>query len=302
MAEKKYVDKDGLSYFWQKIKNKIDNKVDKVDGKGLSTNDYTVDEKIKLTNIEDGANKTIVDSELSSTSENPVQNKVVNTAIGNKVDKVTGKGLSANDFTNDLKTKLDGIATGANKTTVDTALSASSTNPVQNKVINTALGKKVDKVNGKQLSTEDFTTALRTKLANQVDDPTNTFVSSVVVDGVSQDVTRGQATIDLSDYARKADVAGAINYQGSVTAELIPTPTVAGKATMLNVSEEFTSTTAFTDGGGKTYPAGTNIVVIDDNGTLKWDVMSGFVDLSPFQKSSELKAVTNNEIDTIVAS
>lgn len=40
------------------------------------------------------------------------------------------------------KTKLDGIATGANKTTVDTALSSTSTNPVQNKVINTALSGK----------------------------------------------------------------------------------------------------------------------------------------------------------------
>lgn len=40
------------------------------------------------------------------------------------------------------KTKLNGIATGANKITVDTALSSSSTNPVQNKVINTALAGK----------------------------------------------------------------------------------------------------------------------------------------------------------------
>lgn len=34
--------------------------------------------------------------------------------LNKKVDKVTGKGLSANDFTNDLKTKLDGIEAGAN--------------------------------------------------------------------------------------------------------------------------------------------------------------------------------------------
>jgi hypothetical protein len=33
--------------------------------------------------------------------------------LANKVDKVTGKGLSTNDFTNTLKTKLDGIADGA---------------------------------------------------------------------------------------------------------------------------------------------------------------------------------------------
>lgn len=37
----------------------------------------TAEEKNKLNNIEDEANKTIVDSELSSTSQNPVQNKVV---------------------------------------------------------------------------------------------------------------------------------------------------------------------------------------------------------------------------------
>ncbi len=41
------------------------------------------------------------------------------------------------------KKKLDGIATGANKTTVDSALSSTSTNPVQNKVINSALNQKM---------------------------------------------------------------------------------------------------------------------------------------------------------------
>lgn len=53
----------------------------------------------------------------------------------NKVDKVSGKGLSANDYTTAEKTKLAGIATGANKITIDSALSSNSTNPVQNKII-----------------------------------------------------------------------------------------------------------------------------------------------------------------------
>ena len=90
-------------------------------------------DKTKLNGIADGANKTIVDSAFSSTSTNPVQNKVVNTAISNlntlvgdtsvasqisnavanKVDKVDGKGLSTNDYTTDEKNKLSGIATGA---------------------------------------------------------------------------------------------------------------------------------------------------------------------------------------------
>ena len=39
------------------------------------------------------------------------------------------------------KAKLDGIATGANKTTVDSSLSTTSTNPVQNKVINSSFSR-----------------------------------------------------------------------------------------------------------------------------------------------------------------
>lgn len=43
---------------------------------------------------------TTIDNALSSTSENPVQNKIINSALSNKVDKITGKGLSTNDYTN----------------------------------------------------------------------------------------------------------------------------------------------------------------------------------------------------------
>ena len=41
------------------------------------------------------------------------QNTMNSELYSTKVDKVTGKGLSENDFTNALKAKLDGIATGA---------------------------------------------------------------------------------------------------------------------------------------------------------------------------------------------
>ena len=43
------------------------------------------------------------------------------------------------------KSKLDGVATGANKTIVDTILSNTSTNPVQNKVVKQAIDNKADK-------------------------------------------------------------------------------------------------------------------------------------------------------------
>ena len=81
------------------------------------------------------------------------------TQIKNLKDMVPGVAststaglMSASD-----KTKLDGIATGANKTIVDSALSSDSTNPVQNKVIKTELGKKLS------LSGGTMTGALTTK-------------------------------------------------------------------------------------------------------------------------------------------
>ena len=70
-------------------------KVDKENGKGLSTNDYTTAEKNKLSGIEAQANKTVVDSALSSSSENPVQNKVINTALGTKADSSTVSALAS---------------------------------------------------------------------------------------------------------------------------------------------------------------------------------------------------------------
>ena len=46
-----------------------------------STNDYTTAEKNKLAGIQAGANKTVVDTALSTTSTNPVQNKIVNAKL-----------------------------------------------------------------------------------------------------------------------------------------------------------------------------------------------------------------------------
>lgn len=49
---------DGLLYFWQKIKALLAGKVDKVDGKGLSTNDYTTAEKNKLAGLKNYTHPT----------------------------------------------------------------------------------------------------------------------------------------------------------------------------------------------------------------------------------------------------
>ena len=59
--------------------------------------------------VESRAEKKIkdnTDSALSTESENPVMNKVITVALNEKVDKVSGKGLSTNDYTTSEKDKL----------------------------------------------------------------------------------------------------------------------------------------------------------------------------------------------------
>lgn len=57
-----------------------------------------------------GGGSIDVDDALSSTSENPVQNKVVKAALDSKVNAVNGKGLSTNDYTTGEKNKLAGLS------------------------------------------------------------------------------------------------------------------------------------------------------------------------------------------------
>ena len=118
-------------------------------------------------------NAITVDDQLYSQSTHPVQNKVVTAALGEKAgksvatpyinglmsaaDKAKLDGIEAGATKNSTatatadadglmsaadKVKLDGIEDGATKTIVDDAVSDTSTNPVQNKVIKKYIDEK----------------------------------------------------------------------------------------------------------------------------------------------------------------
>ena len=147
------------------VQTATNSKVDKVTGKGLSTNDLTdtlksnydaaythsqqahapsnAEKNIIVGIQKNGADLTVNSSTRkvniivpTKTSElTNDSNFATTTALDAKVDKVTGKGLSTNDYTTAEKDKLASIENGANKTVVDTDLNSTSTNPVENKAI-----------------------------------------------------------------------------------------------------------------------------------------------------------------------
>ena len=101
----------------------------------------------KQTNKKDDISGDFSTDTASYPTVKAVKGHVSDVASG-KVDKVTGKGLSTEDYTSAEKTKLAGIETGANKTTVDSALNTTSENPVQNKVVKQAIDAVAEDVDG----------------------------------------------------------------------------------------------------------------------------------------------------------
>ena len=113
----------------------------------ILTTNSSIQSKRATKTVVDSSDTVLLDGELLVVKTDGRPNIRVGNgadAIKNLKDVVPGEAstsegglMSASD-----KTKLNGIATGANKTTIDSALSSTSTNPVQNKVINTALANK----------------------------------------------------------------------------------------------------------------------------------------------------------------
>lgn len=169
-----------------------------------------------------GGTNITVDSTLSSTSTNPVQNKVLYAALNNKLDKNGTATYAARDSSGNIisstyakKTDLSSyvksinnvkpdsagninISTGGGGTgsniTVDSTLSSTSNNPIANKAVYTALNNKLEK-NGTAMY------ASRDSSGNII---TDTYAKKSEVSGVVKSVnnitpdSNGNVTITVS--------------------------------------------------------------------------------------------------------
>ena len=198
----------GSSYDDTEIRNDISelqsSKVDKVVGKGLSTNDLTNELKAtydaKQDALTQGNNITILNGVISADDmrydDTEIKGNIseLNSSVSNlsssKVDKITGKGLSTNDYTTQEKNKLANL-----ENYDDTEIKAS-------------INGKVDKVSGKQLSTEDYTTSEKTKLSGIESNAQVNVIETIKVDNVELTPTSKGVNIDLSNKVDKESGKG----------------------------------------------------------------------------------------------
>lgn len=134
----------------------------------------------KLAGIAEEATKNVVDANITSSSNNSVRSSAIYAALNNKADNVTANNSRNGLLSKEDYKKLSEIENKATRNIVDSSLSDSSTNAVQNKVINTELNKKADKnviatINNNGLMTSNYVNAITNlqatveELKNKVD-------------------------------------------------------------------------------------------------------------------------------------
>lgn len=317
---KKYLDYDGLSHFKSKLDSEF---VEQETGKGLSTNDYTTSEKTKLAGIDSGAEVNVIESitvngitatvsgksasvtiptgdgAISQISVNGVAQTVTQGAVdisvptqvsdlsdGSAVVKDANYVHTDNNFTNAKDTKLTGIEEGAQVNKINSIKVNGTTQTITNKTVDIAVPTNNNQLtNGAGYITGINSTDVTTALGYTPYNSTNP--------------NGYQTASDVSD-AIDAKIGSTYKAKGSIAFANLPSLSAANEGNVYNVTDSFTTTSSFVEGAGNTYPAGTNVVIVNTTGsTYKYDVLSGLVDLSPYQLSADLVAITNAEINAL---
>ncbi len=221
-----------------------------------------------------------VDSSVSGTSTNPVQNKVVKKYVD---DKIAGSGAVRYDAAQELDDSKqtqarDNIGAVSRKNPdflgYVTLTEASGT-------IGTGLGISLAR-NGANyyLSIEDINEGNEVKISG-VGTPTATQLDCAANVAYVNNKVSGLQTADQVKAAITSAISGVYTPKGSIAFASLPTAAAGNKGWVYNITDAFTTTAAFVEGAGHAYGAGTNVVCVDaGSGSYKWDVLAGTIDLT----------------------
>jgi len=342
-----YVSKAGLSYFWGLIKTKLNAKQDTIsDLSTIRTNAATgAGLKTKVDGIAEGAQVNVIEtvkvngtaltptskavsitvptqlSDIATSDQQAAANSgITSTKVADYDAYATGKQDVISDLetirTNastgaGLKSKVDGIAAGAQVNVIETVKVNGSALSVTSKAVDVTvptqlsdIGTEVQMaavnsgITAAKVSTYDgYAAGKQNALSEAQLAAVNSGVTSAKVaawdllDNAKADKATTLAGYGITDAYTKTEVdgklTGAFHYKGTKAsyAELPSTGNVQGDVWNITAADS-----------AHNVKAGDNVVWNGED----WDVLSGIVDLSAYAKTADLVAVTNAEIDEIV--
>ena len=196
---------------------------------GLATESYV---NTKVADIVNSAPETLdtLNELATALGNDPNFATTMATELGKKVDKITGKGLSTNDYTTTEKNKLAGIATNANNyslpvastalggvksgtdITVDKNGNVSVNDDSHNHIISNidglqnALDGKVSTVSGKGLSTNDLTATLKANYDAAYTHSQSTHAPSNAERNVIVGIQKNGTDVSVNTTTRKVNI------------------------------------------------------------------------------------------------
>ena len=293
MADK--LNSTGLAYFFNRLKV-IFASSDDLDALSDRVDDI----------IAEGGEPNVIETvKVNGTALTPV-NKAVDVIVPEDLSDLTNTGNDPYAQQSDIPTKVSDLTNDGDGTSGSHFATEAYVD--QN-------GGKIDKI--KVNSVEQTITNKTVDITVPTDVSDLTDSSGVIPDDIS-DLTDSTGIIptDLSDltntsadpYVTESEVdskvVGALKPKGSIAFASLPALTAANLNNMYNITDAFTTTADFVEGAGKSYPAGTNVAIInvgtDASPTYKYDAMTGIVDLSGYWSKAELTAITTAQIDAII--
>ena len=328
----KYLTLDGLQTFYNGLKTKLSGKVDVVEGKGLSTNDLTDELKAVYdaheTNVIVGV--SVNGSNLTADGSRIVDVTVptATSALTNDSDFATNSGVAGSYYN---KTEMDGTVQGLEQSIADTASAASAAvaatdknladnyynktavdgtvqgleqsieaankNVADNYYDKTAMDGKVETING---AIADANAAVEAANKNVTDNYYNKTAIDETVERLEQAINAGSTDVADNYYDKTAidgkvsaiEEAVAAAAAGKVTVSIVDAiPTV--EAAEANIIYFVPRTNDETNNIYDQY------MLID--GVIE-AVGSTEVNLAEYVKSADLNAISDDEIDGVLAS
>lgn len=183
----------------------------------------------------------------------------IKSALGGKVDVVSGKGLSTNDYTNAEKQKLSGIASGAQVNVIESV-----------------------KVNGTKVEPS----------SKAVDISVPTKVSQLTNDSGYQSATSVESIITAKGYQTQSQVQSLINSAvGNITSiryeKVTSLPATGSNGVIYLVAHSHGTQDIYDE-----------YIWLSETKTYE-KIGNTDIDLSAYIKSSELTAITTNDLNTM---
>lgn len=323
-STKKFLDENGLLYYDGKIKGRLNTKVDKVTGKGLSTNDLTnelkqtYDETVSKVDqiIAEGGEPNVIETvKVNGTALIPDAEKAVNIDLSGYA-KTTDLPTKVSDLTNDGDgTTGSKFATEAYVNTNGGKIDKIKVNGTEQTITNKAVDitvptKTSDLTNDSNFAVDasyvhtdnNYTTAEKNKLSGVASGAQVNKIESIKVNGTAQTIT--SKAVDITVPTNNNQLTNGAGYQ---TASEVQTAINSAISGITGIDFQVVESLPATGTKGVIYlisNSGTGTNIYDEYiwVTNRFEkIGTTEIDLSNYYNTTNLLALTNQEIDTIIS-